>query len=117
MGLMMSGISLGIALVYYYVINHPEFAQFRHWFIMLIITAVINLFAGWGWVYSGFINGEIGDCVMYAREASGSIISQLIYASDCWMFGVANAIVSIGFFCIFSLIVKWKSSNAGHSPF
>jgi hypothetical protein len=116
-GFIMCGVSFGIAILYYYVINHPRFAQWWHWLITLAVTAVINLFIAWGTVYSDFINGVIGDCMMYARDDKGEIISQLIYNSDCWMFGTANMIVSAGFFVIFSFIVKWWSAHAKHSPF
>jgi hypothetical protein len=111
-GLITCVVSGGITMLYYHVINHPYFEQRRRWLITLAATAVINLCIAWGIVYSDFINGVIGDCMMYARDDKGGVISQLIYPSDCWMFGMANMIVSAGFFVIFSFIFfifEWRN--------
>jgi hypothetical protein len=116
MSLIMLGSSLAIAVLYYYVINHPRFNMWMHWLIMLAINAAINLFAGWGRVYTEYVNGNIGDCLVYARDEEGSVISYLINPADCWGFGAASAILSAGVFTVFSFIIKWWSSNCKHSP-
>ncbi|MDR2563228.1 MAG: hypothetical protein LBC98_04730 [Prevotellaceae bacterium] len=116
-GLFMLFSTLIMALLYYYAINHPRLNRWRHWLVALLTTSVINLIFAGGWVYSDFINDVIGDCLMYTRDGNNNIVSQLIYPSNCWMFGIANAIVSAGFFVIFSFICKWGSRNCKYSPF
>jgi hypothetical protein len=115
-GLIAIVVSLSWVVLYYYVINHPRFNKWWHWVIMLIILGGINLFIAYGWTVSDFTNGLIGDCLMYTRNEEGEIISQLIYESDCWMFGVVNFIVSVVFFILFSFLFKWWSTNCKHSP-
>jgi len=116
-GLITIAVSLAFVLIYYYVINHTRFAQWWHWTIVLLLTSVLNLFIAYGWTVSDFQNGAIGDCLMYKRDGEGNILSQLIYADDCWMFGLSNFFVSIMFFIVFSFMFKWWSRNCKHSPF
>lgn len=124
-GLIALTISLFIAIIYYYVINHPRFNRWWNWLIMLGVGGVINLLIGHYITATDFVNGYIGDCLMYVRDEEGNIISYLIHEADCWMFGVANLIVSIGFFIAFSLIInvlgriipQLASRNCKYSPF
>ncbi|MDR1897728.1 MAG: hypothetical protein LBR10_13150 [Prevotellaceae bacterium] len=116
-GLLSIVVSLICVLLYYYAINHPRFSRWWHWLIVLIASGAINLFIGYGWTISDFRNGVIGDCLMYVRNEQGDIVNQLIYETDCWMFGVTNFIVSSGFFIIFSFALRWGSSNCRYSPF
>jgi len=115
-GLAAIAISLVFVLVYYYLINHPRFNRGWHWCLVLLVSSLLNFFIAGGRVVSDFTNGRIGDCLMYARDANGKIVSQLIYKSDCWMFGVANAFVAALFFILFSFIFKWWSRNCKHVP-
>lgn len=116
-GLLTTGITLLFVIIYYYLINHPRFANWKSWVFMVLFTGVINLFLGYGRTANDFYNGNIGDCLMYVRDDNGIIINELINISDCWGFGAANTIVSIAFFILFSLILKWWSGHAKHSPF
>lgn len=93
-----------LAAVYYYVINSPRFSQWYHWLIWGCLTGFANLLFG-GLYTSYFYNeGIIGDCF------NVGII-------DCWMFGVANFIVSFAIYFVISLLIKWKSTNCRCTPF
>ena len=124
-GLITLAISLTLVIIYYYVINHPRFNRWWSWLIVLGVTGVISLFVGYQWVAIDYVNGYIGDCLMYVRDGDGNIISYLIHDADCWMFGVANLIISIGFFMLISFIVnvvgrfshQLASRNCKYSPF
>lgn len=124
-GLITISISLVMVIIYYYAINHPRFNRWWSWLIMLGATGVVCLFVGYQWTATDFINGYIGDCLMHIRDEEGNIISYLIHEADCWMFGVANFIISIGFFIAFSLVVNvvgrfiplLASRNCKYSPF
>jgi hypothetical protein len=116
-GLITLAVSFLSVLAYYYFINHTRFAQWWHWLIVLIVSGVINFFIAYGIVINDFLNGSIGDCLMYIRDEEGNVVSQLIYESDSWAFGLSNFFVSTLFFIVFSFMFKWWSSNCKHSPF
>ena len=116
-GLITIGVSLLWVLIYYYAINHTRFSQWWHWMIILLVSGIINFFIAYGWTINDFLNGAIGDCLMYTRDEEGHITSQLIYKNDCWLFGLSNFFVSILFFIVFSFMFKWWSRNCKHSPF
>jgi len=115
-GLVTIAVSLVLVLIYYYVINNTRFSQWWHWAIVLLVSSILNFFIAYGWTISDYQNGVIGDCLMYTRDDGGTILSQLIYGSDCWMFGLSNFFVSIMFFILFSFMFKWWSRNCKHSP-
>lgn len=109
-GLIALGIALGVAVVYYYVINHPRFNSWWHWLLMMISVGVINFFVGALMTLSDYNNGLIGECLL--SGGSGGI-----FESNCWMFGLSNLFVSSVFFIIVSFAIKWGSTNAKRSPF
>ncbi|MDR0972749.1 MAG: hypothetical protein LBM61_02025 [Prevotellaceae bacterium] len=111
------GISLVVVCLYYYVLNHPRFNRWWSWVLVLIGCAGINLFVGYFYTVTDYQTGMIGDCLMFTRDTAGGIIAYHIHIADCWMFGVANALMSVLFFIIFSLALKWKSRNCKYTPF
>jgi hypothetical protein len=115
-GLVTVAVSFVVVILYYFVINHTRFAQWWHWLITLGVSGAINLFIAYGWSVNDFLNGTIGDCLMYIRDANGNVVTQLINESDCWGFGVANMFVATMFFIIFSFIFKRLSSSCKHTP-
>ena len=46
-GLWMLGISLTVALIYYYAVNHPKLNNWWGWGIFLIVNAITNFIVGW----------------------------------------------------------------------
>lgn len=116
-GLINLVITLLIVFIYYYAINHPRFSTWKSWLLVMIVASVIQLFIGYGWTVNVYLNGMIGDCLMYIRDESGKITNKLINTTDCWGFGIVNMLISIVFFVFFSLILKWRSGHAKYSPF
>jgi len=119
-GLITIFITFILVLAYYYLplllFNHPRSNRWWNWLIILLIAGAINFFIGYGWTINDFLDGNIGDCLMYTRDPDGNIISQLINKKDCWLFGLSNFIVSAMFFVLWSSILKWGSRNCKHSP-
>ena len=119
-GLITAGVTLALVLAYYYLplylFNHPRSNRWWNWLIILLIAGIINFFIGAGWTINDFLNGNIGDCLMYTRDEQGNIIAQHIYIINCWLFGLTNFIVSTLFFVVWSLAFKWWSRNCKHSP-
>lgn len=104
------GIALFVAITYYYFINSAAFNKWWSWLIMLIVTGVCNFFIGATMTIGYFKSGKIGDCLIYGQNGG---INEISY----WMFGLANMFVSIAFFFVISMIIKWKSISCKRSPF
>lgn len=119
-GLIALGISLILVLAYYFLplwgFNHPRTNKWWNWLMILLLNGLMNLFIGYSWTANDFLNGNIGDCLMYTRDFDGNMVSQLIFQKDCWFFGLSNFFISIIFFIFWSIIFKWWSRNCKHSP-
>ncbi len=105
-------VSLAIAVIYYYAINHPRFNRLWSWLIMLFSTAVINFTVGFSYVYNRLNEGQIPSCFMETEDGE-----QLLTNSNCILFGLTNALIGVFFFFFFSMIIKWWSRNSKYSPF
>jgi hypothetical protein len=105
-GLAMLVISLVIAALYYYVVNNPKYNRWYHWAIALGLNAVINLFVGFYLPFRDYQAGTIADEI---RPGIGM--------GNLWGFGFANALVSLFFFFVFSMILQNKSRNYANVPF
>lgn len=112
-GLSMFGVSLLVAILYYYVINHPRLNTFLGWAIFLVANAAINFLIGWQWVLSHYYGGKMKT----VDQITNQEVDLNISASDCFSFGVTNMILSLFVFLFFSYIIKWWSSNCSRAPF
>lgn len=112
-GLWMLGISLSVALIYYYVVNHPKLNNWWGWGIFLIINAVVNFFVGWQIVLRDYYDG----LMVKIDPSTNTKVPLNIGESEILCFGVSNMLLSIVAFIIFSFIVKWRSSNCSRAPF
>lgn len=112
-GLWMAGISLLIALAYYYFIDHPKLSKWWGWLIFAIFNSAINYLIGWQRTLYDYYEG-----IMVTIDAKTQQEVPLdIYPIDCICFGVTDAIIALFTFFVFSMIFKWKSCNSSHSPF
>ena len=116
-GFIALGIALFIAITYYYIINSALFNKIWSWLTMLLITGLVNLFIGAGVLISRLNSGEIDRCLDEIAQDGTEIYLNSVTIADCWMFGLANLFVSVAFFIIISLIIKWGSSICKRSPF
>ena len=106
-GLITLVVSLVVAIVYFYVINHPR-ASWWSWILTLLINSIICLVLGWLIVQSHLISGRIPDELLYRDDTSEAVLGP----SDCFFFGVSNFFVATLFFVVISLLINWWSSNA-----
>ncbi|MGL5261778.1 MAG: hypothetical protein ACRC9P_05275 [Bacteroides sp.] len=113
--------ALILVLLYYYLplylFNHPRSNRWWNWLIILGVNAVTCFCIGYMWVLNDFLGGNIGDCLMYKRGEGGAVVAELILQTDCALFGLVNAILSVIIFFVGSLIFKWKSRNCRYVPF
>ncbi len=120
-GLITIGVAFLFALAYYYLplyfFNHPRSNRWWNWLIILILSGIAVFFITSVSIQNHVLDGRIGDCLMYTRDEAGEIVAQLIYKSNCWMFGFINFIVFAVAFLVGSFAFKWGSTNCKHSPF
>ena len=112
-GLCMLGISLFMAVLFYYIVNHPRLCSWWGWGLFLLGNAALNCFIGWHWVYKDKKAG----LMVYEDIETGLLKDLPITSTDCVCFGVSNAILSITIFFIISCIIKWWSTNCSSAPF
>lgn len=112
-GLWMFGITLAVALIYYYAIDNPGLNHWWGWGIFLVVNAIINFIVGWQWVLKDYYAG----LMVKIDSATNMKVPLGIGESEILCFGVSNMLLSIVVFIIFSLIVKWWSNNCSEAPF
>lgn len=112
-GLWLLGISLAVAIIFYYVIDHPKLNNWWGWLIFTGINAIINFIVGLEWTLTDLYAGKM----VQLDPRTNQWVDMNITSSDCICFGVTNAILSIVIFFIISMIIKWKSKSVSHAPF
>lgn len=112
-GFWMLGIALSIAIVYYYVVNHPRLCNWWGWSIFAVLTLVINFIVGWQWVLKDLYEGKM----IKIDPVTNQEVRLEIFETDCIYFGFSNMILSFVAFFIISCIIKWWSSNCASAPF
>ena len=108
----MFGVSLLVAVLFYYIINHPRLNTWWGWGIFMIINAAVNFCLGIWWTLSDL---WAGDMEVYDKETRQMVT--FVTEGDCLSFGIANAILSLFAFFIISMAIKWKSTNVSQAPF
>ena len=112
-GFWMLGIALTIAIVYYYVVNHPRLCNWGGWSIFAVLTLVINFIVGWQWVLKDLYEGKM----IKIDPVTNQEVPLEIFETDCIYFGFSNMILSFVAFFIISCIIIWWSSNCASAPF
>lgn len=112
-GLSMLCISLLIAIIYYYVVNHPKLNNWWGWLIFLGVNAIINFIVGWQWVLKDYYDGFM----VKVSATTGEMVDLPISTSDILSYGVTNMIDAALAFLVFSYIIKWWSTNCSRAPF
>ena len=112
-GMTMLGVSLALAVVYYYVVNHPRLNNWWGWLIFWAFNAAVNFVIGWQWVLKDYYDG----LMVKQDPATGKMIDLPINISDILAFGMTNMIDAMITFLVFSYIIKWWSTNCSRAPF
>ena len=101
-GFWMLGIALSIAIVYYYVVNHPRLCNWWGWSIFAVLTLVINFIVGWQWVLKDLYEGKM----IKIDPVTNQEVPLEIFETDCIYFGFSNMILSfVAFFMMISVFV------------
>ena len=134
-GLITIAIAFVISCLFYFV-RHAKFNHFLSWLIILCVVGAINLLFGYGFTYNEY-QGNMPDYVIYGMENvtnptddNGDPIEcetcecmipvanaiQKVSTDTCWKFGLANMLIAIMFFLVFSIILKRFSKDCQHTP-
>lgn len=113
-GLSMLGITLFMAVLFYYIIDHPQLHNWWGWTIFLGVNAIINFVVGWQWVLKDFYAGKM---VAPSPTDPSKMVPLLVSEADIAAFGVVNMLDAIIAFFIISCVIKWWSTNCSHAPF
>lgn len=95
-----------VNITYYYIVNNPRLSRWWHWMIFNLVISLLNFAIGWGISYGKLFdlyNAQNMDLPYFAMTE----FFQFASICFCWTFVL---------FFIFSMIIKWGSSQCKHSP-
>ena len=103
-GLVTIIIALISVSLFYFFIDSPRWShRWLPWMFWMLVTSVISGFVGAGWTVSLYNQGVFGECLE-------------VHHGNCWMFGLANFIVSAVLLLLLSFIFKRFSRMNTHTP-
>lgn len=91
--------------LYYYVLNSRKFNKWWQWLLLVVIICVINFGIAFGVSYNG----------IYGQYGTNLVGYPLI--SDCLGFSFINFTWSFLISFVWSMIIKWGSSQCRRTPF
>ena len=88
--------------LYYYVFDRPKTSKFWIWFIWMLIIGIIAFIIAYVTVENSFFEVSLlpGD-----------------YSVENLIFSATNAVYACVIMFLFSVLIKWKSTNSSHVPF
>jgi hypothetical protein len=119
-GCIMTSISLFTVILYYYILNMPALSKIWCWALFLLGNVLTNLFTGYMWVkhkVEDACNPSGGEIDPETGMSEVATNLQNINGGCFWGFGVTTAILSLFFFLLFTLLLKWWSTNCKRCPF
>jgi hypothetical protein len=95
-----------VGIAYYYIINHPRLSRWYWWGAFNLATSLLNFALGWGISYGKLYDlyYEMNMDLPYSGMTEFFPFAIICF---CWTFVL---------FFIFSMIIKWGSSQCKHSP-
>lgn len=104
-GLCMLLIPMVVLTLYYYVVNSVKFYKWYHWLILVAVLALINFLIAYFTSYNN---------LSYIYEQQNKALP---YSADFFSFSLVNMVWTLVVSFIWSMIIKWGSSNCRRSPF
>lgn len=105
-GFCMVLIPIVILTIYYIVVNSRQFNRWWHWLLLVLIICIINFGIAFGVSYNGIID------VYQGTTETGY---PLLY--DCVVFSFIDVLWTFVISFVWSLIIKWGSSQCKRTPF
>jgi len=102
-----AGASLFMAVLYYFILNHPRLNRTWIWTIFMAVLSVGMFFYGRTLVVSD----------IFGRSLHPVDPALNVGLNNAMMFGVYEAVLAALFFFLFSVAMKWGSKNCKNVPF
>lgn len=103
-GFCMLLVPIVLLTLYYYVVNSRKFNRWWHWLLLVVIICAINFGIAFGVSYNGINTDGTGD-VGFPLGA------------NCAGFSFINAFWTLIISFLWSMIIKWGSSQCRRAPF
>jgi hypothetical protein len=87
--------SVLLAIVFYIILNKPNFSRWYHWLSILGINFTFSWFLGYWLLHIDYDTGNIAEDIVTSIDTNNII-----------MFGLVNAILSTLWFFIFSILCR-----------
>lgn len=91
--------------LYYYVVNSRSFNRWWHWLLLVVIICGINFGIAFGVSYNGIVN------------AFGSPDVGFPLVPSCLGFSFINVLWTFVISFVWSMIIKWGSTQCRRTPF
>lgn len=101
-----------LPMLYYKVIDKPNWCHWWCWLIVFAINALLNFWWGWQPVLQ-----NLYDDLMEVKDPKTGQMVTYVTETNCLMFGISTMILGILFFLFFSLVWSRFSTNNKYSPF
>lgn len=111
-GLAMFAVSAVLMVIFYYVHNPVRHCSVW-WLAYGGIVALLQFLWGWQMTLKDYYDG----LMVKMDSQTHQQVPLNIYPGDCALFGVANMILGLALFILFSFLFKWWSKNNSHTPF
>lgn len=106
-GICMFLIPIVLLTVYYYVLNSVKFNKWWHWLLLVVIICAINFGIAFGISYR-----NISDIYMDQNTLPSYPLGTYSFS-----FSMINVLWSFVVSFVWSMIIKWGSSNCKRTPF
>ena len=104
-GICMVLVPVVLLTLYYYVLNSSRFNRWWHWLLLVVIICVINFGIAFGISYGSILN-------MHGTPEVGYPL-----LADSLGFSFVNVLWTIVISFVWSMIIKWGSSQCRRTPF
>lgn len=105
-GILLFVVTAAVVVSYYILLNSARYNRWFHWLGFMGINFLLNLGLGFYLPYLDFDKGNMAPTVRSAVDTG-----------HLWGFGMANGLLSLALFFIFSIVVKRFSHNCSNIPF
>ncbi len=103
-GLVLTLGTVFMAVLFYYIINHPRFNKWKHWLIILGAALLIQFVVAYYWILDHLNTGKICNDLIVSK-------------GDITSFGVVHVFWSLMIFAGVSFLIRWWSRNCSCTPY
>lgn len=109
-GMIALAFASAVAVIFYYVIDHPRYNKVWHWLLLVLLVGASNFGVAVAMLRDEWFTVGTAECLINGENGG-------LNGNTCIGFGMAHAFVSILFFITISLSIKWRSRNCKRCPF